>query len=248
MEIFKLKITDSQKYFSRLSSSGGTMAAFYTIIELNKYFLIVAIKLYSKVMELKDPSAANMVLSNDFGRKPTYYVIMNALILRNATSVYPCDYKSYAAQLEVIIVDLQDRIYSMVKQFNGTFAKHPIVLSRVYSRNDFEEHARIVKESEINYGEAWKIHRTQLLSANEYFKKLPKKTKNQQEIHDLVAQLLLDKQPKPSTHVGDLIISLDSPSNATVIAHDKIFNTICPALSKDHIYIGSLLSIYSTPT
>ena len=237
---------------TRLTSSGKTMASYFSLIEINKRFLSLAINMYETIYDLRDVEAAKIKLSNEYGRTSKYYMIIDALVGRNviATGGSP-GYKFYIAQLEVVIVTLQDEIYSMVSEFKGTFAKHPIVLSRVYKASDFGKHIRVVKDnSVIDYSETWTKYDSELKSVNAYFDSLPKLTRAlQREIHELIMKVIADPdfQPNtrftPSKHIGDLTIGLNAPLGVHILAHDKFYDEYSPAAGKANTFISSIESV-----
>jgi hypothetical protein len=234
---------------SKLTTPGKTIASYYTIVEINKYFLVHAINLYKTVAELRSIEAGELKLANTYGRQPKNYLIISALVRRNISAHAGMPgYKNYLAELEMFIVTMQDEFYYMANEFYGTFSKHPLVITRVYSAADFDNFLKVVDESKaIDYSETWEKYTSQLKDADDYFNIQPKlKRKLQREINELIKAVLADpnltysKEFQPSKHVGDLTISLNAPASSHVLAHDKSFPEINTALNKNHSYVDSI--------
>ena len=239
-----LSLDSKLKHFvtTKLTVSGRTMASYFTLIEINKYFIQLAIRMYDKIDELKDVPSAKVSLSNDFNRAPTYYMILDALVDRNiALSPSMPGYRMYLAHLETVIVTLQDELFSMVNEFKGVFAKHPIAQSRVYKSSDFPKHTAVLSANkEIDYSPAWLKYRHQLIQAEAYFRSLPKLKMLQKEISVLVTQVLTDPNGKRSKHFGDLVIGLDAPLGVHILAHDHSFPIIGESIGKKTTYITAI--------
>lgn len=248
LEVFKKDIVTGQSLLSKATLGHRKSAAYWTIIEINKYFLIIAIDLHNKVLKLQSAPDAVAAASNGWGRSTNYTVLLQSLLMRSTVAAYHSDYKMYASQLESVIVDIHDRVIHMVSKFEGSFSHHPIVTSVIESRADFKNHVKIVNSTPITYDEVWKRHRKELELAKDYFEKLPPSPRTgellamEKQIKILVESVLTEteikKIPKTSKrHTGDLIIGLSCPKGEEIIAHDESFNTIAPSLGKLNTYV-----------
>lgn len=250
VQIIKLDVKLRQLVLTKLTTPGKTAASYLTLIEINKYFLVVAIEMYELIKEHKDVSSAVMKLSNSYGRRANYFMIIMALVDRNIVNTGSMPgYRTYISQLETVIVTLQDEVYYMVSEFHGVYKKHPIVLSRVFSADDFDLHTKVVAANKVlDYSETWNKYQAELLNADEYFKTESKLTRKlQREIHELVQAVLEDpdvkqsaRKLKGSKHFGDMAISLNAPKNVNILAHDHSFEVINEALGKESTYVTEI--------
>lgn len=241
LEYLKLPLPQSSSHLNSITRNGRLMASSFTVMEINKRLLYVAICYYKKIEELHDVSMAKIILSNKWGREPKYYLILDGLVERNRTQDVKNDYKSYLALLEMVVIDIQDRVYTLVSIFNGAFIKHPLFKTRVFSNEDF---AQLVSEADKydkkDFLDVWKNDVRQLKTALKYFDDLAKTkklTKNEHSIRNLTQALTSDK-PVPSwENMGDLLIALDSPKNNQLLAHDKLFPLLGNMLDKPVQYV-----------
>lgn len=246
MEVFKCDQLKGEQLLAKATLNNRRSAAYWSIIEINKYFLVIAIDLHNKVMELKSAPDAVAAASNGFGRATNYILVLQQLMMRGSSAAYHTDYRLYASQLEVVIVDLQDRVRHMVSKFEGLFASHPITKSFLYSSEDFETHLAVVSANKsFDFTPVWKKYKKDLLIAQTYFNDLPSKKKGrklnqmEREIKVLIDSILTPVLPPTSSkrHNGDLIISLTCPKGERLVAHDRSFDTIVPSLAKVNSYV-----------
>lgn len=249
MQIISLDADLKKFTLTKLTTHGKSAASYMTIIELNKYFLVLAIKMHKTVTELRDVPAALIELSNGYGRETNYRLILEGLVQRNLIAENKAGhYKIYAAQLETLIVTLQDEIYNMVNHFYGSFANHPIVKSRIYSILDFQDHLKIIEEhKDIDYIDVWKKNINQLRTAEVYFSKNKPTNKLKREVSEVVGRVLREPETKQNTrnfpasrHYGDLTVGLDSPMKFRILAHDHSFEIISESLGKQSTYISKI--------
>lgn len=241
LEYLKLPTPKANKYLDSTTSNGRRMASSYSVIEMNKRLLVVAINFYDTINELRDVASAKIELSNKWGREPKYYLILDGIVERNKTSDFKNDYKSYLALLEIIIVDIQDKIYTLVHSFNGDFKSHPLYKTRIFSKDNFEQ----LRQEGGNFNpkdflDTWKKDQKQLEQASQYFDNLKTKkklNKIETEIDALVKELLKDYPSPTWKNMGDLLIALNSPKSHNLLAHDNLFSTLGNMLSKPTLYI-----------
>lgn len=240
LEVIKLDDRLQKIKLQKLTLTARKEASYFTIIELNRYFLRLAIRLYDTTNELMDVSAANIKVSNEFGRAAKYYSIINSLIMRSTSSVYHTDYRIYTSLIEAFIIAMQEKIHTMVNSFKGDFSGHPLVRSRIYSADDFEYHKDEVDNLEIDFTTIWTKHNKQLRAAEQYFTHLASLkdlTIPEKEIRNFINGLLTDPSKVKSKHIGDMVINLNAPNNAKALAHDKLFTLIGTSLGKNTSYI-----------
>ena len=238
IEVFKEpNMRIGQKKLLNLTNSSRREASYYTILELNRQLLALAIELYDEVLIQRDPNRAKIKLSNKWGRSAKYFLIIDSLLMSESSSVIHNNYRVYAALLESFIVAMQERIWTLVHAYVGDFKKHILVMNRVNSADDFEQHKAIIKSLTIDYESIWTDHAKELKAALVYFKSLPKPLAADREVMDLIEQILTEPKKANRKHFGDLVISLNAPNNARMLAHDKIFTTLGPSLDKKAEYV-----------
>lgn len=230
IETIKLDFSKGRSGVDSLIGTDRRIASSFTLIELNKMFFIISIALYEKVEELKDVGSAKIELSNKFGRDTKYFFMVDGFVERTRLDDYKDDYRKYLAMLETIIIDIQDRIHNLVHEFNGYFIKHPLAVYRIGSKLDFDELKLLAGEfNENNFRDAWTRNKSQLLSAQQYFKALAKTKKRlnakERDLSLLLDQLLKDEKFDRGVkkYLGDLLITLEAPKNSRVLAHDRLF-------------------------
>ena len=231
-----------RRLFKSKSTSGGkSYASYFTLIELNRSFINVGIELHDRIIELQDPGSALIEFSDGFGRGSKYTLILAGIIENNMqNSGLPHNLKMYTSCLESIIVDLQDEIYDLVTEFLGHYKKNPVVNSRVYSREDFEEYKEIIKTNKLDFSANWQKQNSSLKKLENFLTNEPKLSAEQKKIHVTVQKVLENVNTGYRKHFGDITIGIDSPNNATIIAKDHSFETIAPGLGKNVRYTDNI--------
>lgn len=237
IETLKLPVNEVESRLESITPKGKRYATYYSIIEINRGCLASMLKLYNKVDELRDVSSAWVQISNSFGRTTKYVTLLNSLMMRYHKSIDHNNYQNYLAYLEIIIIDIQDRISSLIHQFIGSFANDSLGSFFLESKEDFFLHGELIKQK-TNFEEFIKTNKDQIIDMSNYFKN-QNKTLNKSEklINDLVDSILT-KPNITHVHKGDLVIALDCPKKHILIAHDKIFNIILSAQSKNGHYVS----------
>lgn len=241
LEYVKHPLLQSSRYLNQVAGAGRRSASSYSIMELNKRFLVLAIDYYQTIEKLRDVGSAKIELSNRWGRAPKYYLIFDGLVERNKTADYKNDFRAYLALLEMVIIDTHDRLISLAHNYNGDFLKHPLFKVRLTSKDDFAKLNILAKSyDKKDYIDIWRNDTEQLNQAIAYFEELSltkKLNKTQAKIFDLVRSLKQNDPIKSWEHMGDLLISLNSPKSYTLLAHDKLFTILCEMLAKRTLYV-----------
>jgi hypothetical protein len=231
-ELFKL----GQKEFNikiNQCAGGARFAAFYTAIELNRGFIQTLVRHYKKVEELQDVASAWVILSNEFGARPSKRgAILVSYMLKYQQSI-PANYKLYLASLEIIITDITDKASLLVKQFIGHYGDHALSSLGLYSSNEYEQFLKDCKEyGSLDLTEVWVDSDEQLMGMYEKLVSQSRYKKIDLDTLNFIEALLMDDYKTKYPHIDDLVISLECPQPHKMVAKDRSFETLIPLQGK----------------
>ena len=224
---------------------GRRYAAYYSVMELNARLFYEAVQHYKDVEQMRDVPRALVKLSNKFSpASKARGVIFYSYLLRR--SDIPQQYDLYLIHLEAMIMDMNDRLKNLVKDFRGFFQDHDLANLDTYSKADYDELVEACgkydrKESLKDF---W-THATgsvkRMLRALDTEKEdKGKLNKRQQELEKFLKSVDSAGEAIKYNDVADLVIAMECPRNQTLVAKDKIFAVFAPLLDKRQIYWSPL--------